>query len=82
MREAMTLVVHAPGVMACSFTDTDTISSPNGRHHWDFSWRFGPLFTRKNGEPLKNQPQPGSAAWSAFETWFAEWKKTHYAPLV
>ena len=21
-----------------SFTDTDTISSPNGRHHWDFSY--------------------------------------------
>lgn len=77
----MTLVYHAPSIHVCSFTDTDTISSPNGRHHWDFSWRFGPLFTDKAGRPLKNQPKVTSAKWAAFQTWFDEWKKTNYAPL-
>ena len=77
----MTLVMHAPGLMVCSFTDTDTISSPNGRHHWDFSWRFGPLFTDKAGRPLKKQPSIHSAKWAAFQTWFDEWKKTHAPPL-
>lgn len=52
-----------------SFIDAEGVS-PNGRHRWEFSEMFGPLFVRKNGEPLKNQPPPGSAAWTAFQAWF------------
>ena len=37
---------------------------------WEFNHRFGPLFLRKDGEPLINQPKSEShLAWEAFETW-------------
>ena len=76
----MTIVARGPGMIACSFTDAEGHSA-NGRHHWEFSWRFGPLFTTKNGRVLENQPKPGSAAWGAWHSWFEEWKKTHSPPL-
>lgn len=55
----------------CSFHDA---SGSDGRHHWDFSKEFGPLFTDAKGRVLERQPKPGSAAWSAFERWHAELK--------
>ena len=34
---------------------------------WSFNPRFGPLFLRKDGEPLKNQPMTENhPAWDAF----------------
>lgn len=41
----------------CNFTTVANIQ--RGKVRFDFSDMFGPLFIRKNGEPLKNQPQPG-----------------------
>ncbi len=43
---------------------------------WEFSGMFGPLFVRKNGEPLKNQPvSKNDHAWEAFTPWHDEFKK-------
>jgi len=43
---------------------------------WDFSPQFGPLFLRKDGEPLAHQPEGADhPAWGAFEKWLEEWKK-------
>lgn len=37
---------------------------------WTFNPRFGPLFVRKDGEPLTNQPIASwHRAWSPFEKW-------------
>jgi hypothetical protein len=77
----MTIVYRSPGVIACSFVDTNVVVSPNGKHRWEFSWRFGPLFVDKRGDPLKNQPMPGTARWGAFQTWYDEWRKTNSPPL-
>ncbi len=43
--------------------------------HWDFSYRFGPLFVSENGIPWKNQPKVTSREWKAFEQWLAELKE-------
>ena len=37
---------------------------------WEFAPYFGPLFLRKNGVPLKNQPgHEDHPAWEPFERW-------------
>ena len=52
----------------------------NGRvWYWDFDTYCGPLFTRKDGTPLKNQ-MPPQAVWDAFEKWFSEWKSKGAKP--
>jgi hypothetical protein len=60
-------------VFVDSFVDVSG-SATVGRkkHYWDFSERFGPLFTTAEGEPLVNQPGPRTAAWKAFEAWLAD----------
>lgn len=54
----------------CDFTTVADIQI--GKVRFDFSERFGPLFIRKNGAPLKVQPLPGSASWAAFNDWYRE----------
>lgn len=67
----------AYGVRVCCFHDADG-ESRCGRWRWEFSKMFGPTFVRKNGEPLKNQPEPREPprhqhpAWVAFEEWLSE----------
>lgn len=58
-------------VHLCSF---HTASGSSGRYHWDFSEQFGPNFTDAKGRTLEKQPEPRSAAWSAFEAWHRELK--------
>ena len=36
-------------------------------YRWEFNPMFGPLFLRKDYEPMKRQPIPKSKAWDAFE---------------
>jgi hypothetical protein len=36
---------------------------------WSFDSRFGPLWLRRDGEPLKDQ-DPVQAVWDAFQAWF------------
>lgn len=61
------------GIHICGIPDAEGVS-PNGHYRWDFSWRWGPLFLKKNGNPLKNQPMPGSPAWSAFNDWYEKFR--------
>jgi hypothetical protein len=38
---------------------------------WEFTPMFGPLFLRKDGEPLKHQPiHEDHPAWKPFIKWF------------
>ena len=37
---------------------------------WEFNYYFGPLFLRKDGEPMVNQPGGKHPAWSAFDRWW------------
>jgi len=39
---------------------------------WEFNSRFGPIFLRKNLEPLVNQPIEDHPAWEPFEKWQRE----------
>jgi hypothetical protein len=56
-----------------SFVDvTGSATVGRKKHYWDFSERFGPLFTTAEGEPLANQPGPRSGAFRAFEVWLEE----------
>jgi hypothetical protein len=59
-------------VHICSSTTVANIQ--RGKVRFDFSEMFGPLFIKKNGDPLKNQPKPTSAAWAAFEEWHKEYR--------
>lgn len=38
-------------------------------YYWDFSERFGPLFTTSSGRELRKQPGMRTHAWIAFERW-------------
>lgn len=50
----------------------------NGRAvHFDFDWRFGPLVTDAEGEPLNRQPGKHSPFWGAFEAWLKVYKATY-----
>lgn len=62
---------HCGPISLCSF---HTASGTDGKHYWDFSVEFGPVFTDKDGRELQKQPRPGSAAWKAFELWHVELK--------
>lgn len=42
--------------------------------HFDFDWYCGPLWTRKNGQPLSNQ-NPPKAVWEAFNVWLEKQKR-------
>jgi len=43
----------------------------NGKmYYFDFSDRFGPLFTNKRGDVLDKQPGVRSYAWKAFNAWY------------
>lgn len=60
-------------IHVCSFTQATGTGEVNGRkYYWDFSERFGPLFTDKDGEPLDRQPGIRSNAWRAFDAWHKE----------
>jgi hypothetical protein len=39
---------------------------------FDYDRRFGPLWLKKNGEPLKNQCPP-IAVWDAFDLWLKKY---------
>jgi hypothetical protein len=69
----------AYGVRICSFHDASGEGVDiNGRMwRWDFSRQFGPLWIDHRGNPLKVQPAETSPAWSVFNRWYEEWKKTH-----
>jgi len=49
-----------------SFTDSVTV---HVGVRFEFSRMFGPMFLDSEGEPLKEQPLPGSKKWEAFEEW-------------
>jgi hypothetical protein len=36
---------------------------------WEFNSRFGPVFLKKDGQPLKNQPSEKNTIWPVFEKW-------------
>jgi hypothetical protein len=40
---------------------------------WEFTRWFGPLFVRKDGEPLAVQPV-NDYAWDTFEAWYTKYK--------
>jgi len=42
---------------------------------WEFNPHFGPLFLRKDDEPLKHQPGEKSMAWDVFEGWHLTFKR-------
>jgi hypothetical protein len=46
---------------------------------WEFTDRFGPLFLRKDGEPMVNQPiHENHPAWEPFREWFDKLNNIEY----
>lgn len=44
---------------------------------WEFNLFYGPVFLRKDGEPLKRQPcDENHPAWAPFKRWFKKHKTT------
>ena len=49
------------------------VDSKGKMWRWEFNKRFGPLFLRVDGEPLKRQPVKGDhPAWEPFTAWWKE----------
>jgi hypothetical protein len=62
----------------CSHAGFDGAAVVNGkRWAWEFSPRFGPLYLRKDGEPMERQPSEKHPVWDAFDKWFKKWDKVH-----
>jgi hypothetical protein len=48
----------------------------NGREYrWEFHEYCGPLFLRKDGEPLVNQPGEKHPVWAEFSKWYDLYKE-------
>lgn len=63
-----------------SFHDASGSGVVDGKtYHWDFSERFGPLFTDAGGKELKVQPGPRTKAFRAFQRWHDELKQEQLA---
>ena len=52
------------------YHDGEGYAVVNGRQYrWDFHEYCGPLFLRKDGEPLKRQPGEHHPVWDVFNKW-------------
>ena len=40
---------------------------------WEFNPMFGPMFVKKDGEPMARQPMEKHPAWGPFEAWLQSW---------
>lgn len=57
-----------------SFSDTSGSGSVNGRkYQWDFDSYLGPLFLKKNGDPLEIQPREHHPVWPVFYRWLKKY---------
>ena len=67
-------MTNEPLVAICTSFHTASGSGGYGgkTYYWDFSDRFGPLFTNEQGEEITPQPGPRSHAFKAFSVWHAE----------
>ena len=46
---------------------------------WEFQAYYGPMFLKKDGEPLKNQPErENHPAWEPFEVWLKKHNKKRF----
>ena len=62
-----------PSAIVCTSSGPTVDLSPYGSIvRMDFDKRFGPRFEMKNGREIAN---PSRRTWSAFEAWYAEYKK-------
>jgi len=52
------------------------------RYYWDMHDYCGPLFTDKDGEPLKRQPGSRHPVWPAFNEWLKEHQSTKEAARI
>lgn len=69
----MKTVYRAPGIIVSSSHTASGSGGYGGRdYYWDFSDMFGPLFTDKDGNELRNQPGVKSHAFKAFLIWHDE----------
>jgi len=58
------------GAIFMDFPDAFAQGKHKGRlYRWSFHEYLGPLFLRKDGEPLVRQPGEKSGAWMAFGRW-------------
>lgn len=75
----MRRVVPMHSVHICCFAEAEGRATVRGKEwRWEFSKEFGPIFLRKNGEPLTNQPVSSRhPVWKAFEDWY----EATYGPL-
>ncbi len=58
------------------YADDEGEAVVNGRtYRWEFHNYCGPLFLRKDGEPLKNQPGEHHPVWPYFDQWMKKREK-------
>lgn len=72
----------AHGVIFLDFPDAFGQGRHKGKlYRWSFHDYLGPLFLRKDGEPLVRQPSATSGAWVAFGRWHkARCKQKGHSP--
>lgn len=50
--------------------------------YFTFNWRFGPLLTDVEGEPLDRQPMTDEDRfWAPFQVWLSTYKQKHPNPF-
>lgn len=74
----MAIIARGPGFIVCGPDAEGSGVDRNGKlWRWDFHEYCGPLFLKKNGDPLKNQPMTENhPAWAPFEAWLRDRSKS------
>lgn len=58
------------------FFDATGSATVNGRtYYWEFYEWTGPVFTRKDGQPLAQYPSETHPVWPAFVTWLQDYEQ-------
>lgn len=64
------------GNMCIDYHDGEGSAVVNGRtYRWEFHEFCGPLFVRKDGEPLVNQPGEHHPVWAEFAKWLVRYQE-------
>lgn len=66
---------RGPIIHICGPEAEGSVQIGSRTYRWDFHSYLGPLFLKKDGDPLKRQPGEHHPVWPHFEKWLEDYRK-------